>query len=133
MEVEASRERFHYLVATDRRIAATLQALIFVCLLAAASGLQILHHDPSVYADSTPKQFRYRPGAAIVIDLGNNNSCVAGYVVAGKTEKMFQHCIPSWVAFTDDGAALVGEAAKNHAKAHPDAAIFGFKRLLGLR
>ncbi|CAN6344438.1 unnamed protein product [Urochloa humidicola] len=46
---------------------------------------------------------------------------------------MFQHCIPSWVAFADDGAALVGEAAKTHADAHPEAAFSGFKRLLGLR
>ncbi|KAL6642281.1 hypothetical protein ACP70R_020462 [Stipagrostis hirtigluma subsp. patula] len=46
---------------------------------------------------------------------------------------MFRFCIPSWVAFTDDGAALVGEAAMNQAQADPEAAIFGFKRLLGLR
>ncbi|XP_072150889.1 heat shock 70 kDa protein BIP4 [Setaria viridis] len=45
---------------------------------------------------------------------------------------MFQFCIPSWVAFTDDGATLVGEAASNHAGADPEAVIFGFKRLLGL-
>ncbi|XP_022683040.1 uncharacterized protein LOC111257545 [Setaria italica] len=46
---------------------------------------------------------------------------------------MFQFYIPSWVAFTDDGATLVGEAARNHAGADPEAVIFGFKRLLGLR
>jgi hypothetical protein len=68
----------------------------------------------------------------IVIDLGNTNSCVAGYA-PGKTETMFQFCIPSWVAFSGDGATLVGEAAKNHASAEPDATAFGFKRLLGLR
>jgi len=48
-------------------------------------------------------------------------------------ETLFRFCIPSWVAFADDGIALVGEDAKNHADADPEAAIFGFKRMLGLR
>ncbi|XP_062201838.1 luminal-binding protein 5-like [Phragmites australis] len=118
------------MAAGDRRVAATLR--IFVCLLAVASGFQIPDYDPSMIADSTPNQFRYPPGEVIVIDLGNTNSCVAGYV-PGETETMLQFCIPSWVAFTDDGAALVGEAAKNHAGPDPEATIFGFKRLFGLR
>ncbi|KAG2639459.1 hypothetical protein PVAP13_2KG010900 [Panicum virgatum] len=46
---------------------------------------------------------------------------------------MFQLCIPSWVAFADDGAVLVGEDARNHAAVNPQAAISGFKRLLGKR
>ncbi|XP_066358083.1 luminal-binding protein-like [Miscanthus floridulus] len=54
-------------------------------------------------------------------------SCVAGYTGSGKTtdndDTMFQLCIPSWVAFTDNGTALVGEAAKNHAAADPEAAM----------
>ena len=68
----------------------------------------------------------------IAIDLGNTNSCVAGYAAPGKTETMFQFCIPSWVAFRGDGATLVGEAAKNHASAEPETTAFAFKRLLGL-
>nr|XP_034601096.1 uncharacterized protein LOC117861636 isoform X1 [Setaria viridis] len=74
----------------------------------------------------------YPPPVQVVgIDLRNTNSCIAGYAPA-KTDTMFQFCIPSWVAFTDDGATLVGEAASNHAGADPEAVIFGFKRLLGL-
>ena len=46
---------------------------------------------------------------------------------------MFQLCIPSWVAFADDGAVLVGEDARNHAAVNPQAAVSGFKRLLGKR
>lgn len=46
---------------------------------------------------------------------------------------MFQLCIPSWVAFTDDGAVLVGEHAKNQAAVNPEDAIFSFKCLLGKR
>ncbi|RLM99927.1 luminal-binding protein-like [Panicum miliaceum] len=117
--------------------AATLQILLaFVCLLTAASGLQQNpHYDlPDMYTSFTrTNQIWYPPAVqVIVIDLGNTNSCVAGYA-PGKTETMFQFCIPSWVAFSGDGATLVGEAAKNHASAEPDATAFGFKRLLGLR
>uniref|UniRef100_A0A0D9XX08 Uncharacterized protein n=1 Tax=Leersia perrieri TaxID=77586 RepID=A0A0D9XX08_9ORYZ len=44
---------------------------------------------------------------------------------------MFRHCIPSWVAVTDDGDVLVGEEAKRHAAVDPGAVVTGFKRLLG--
>ncbi|CAN6344441.1 unnamed protein product [Urochloa humidicola] len=113
----------------DRRLAATLQALIFACLLAAASGLQILDYPPSMYADNSQEEFWYPRGSVIVIDLGNTNSCVAGY---GPVKTTFQFCIPSWVAFTDDSTTLVGDAARNHAGADPESTVFGFKRLLGL-
>lgn len=47
---------------------------------------------------------------------------------------MFHLCIPSWVAFPDDGGVLVGDDARNYAAVNPDAAAFsGFKRLLGKR
>ena len=73
-------------------------------------------------------------GARVVaIDLGNTNSCVAGYESGETTQTMFHHCIPSWVAFADDGAVLVGEDAMNHAAVNPGAAVSGFKRLLGKR
>ncbi|KAL6647652.1 hypothetical protein ACP70R_015089 [Stipagrostis hirtigluma subsp. patula] len=74
----------------------------------------------------------FPPGMAIAIDMGNTNACVAGYNRGG-SGTMFHLCIPSWVAFADDGAVLVGEDAKNHAAVDPQAAIFGFKRLLGRR
>nr|CAB3455469.1 unnamed protein product [Digitaria exilis] len=68
----------------------------------------------------------------IAVDLGNTNSCVAGY---GDTEQqtMFHLCIPSWVAFPDDGGVLVGDDARNYAAVNPEAAFSGFKRLLGQR
>ncbi|CAN6344444.1 unnamed protein product [Urochloa humidicola] len=114
----------------DLRLAATIQALILACLLAAASGLQILDYPPSMYADNTPEKFWYPRGSVIAIHLGNTNSCVAGY---GPGNTTFQFCIPSWVAFTDDGNTLVGEDARNHASADPESTVvFGFKRLLGL-
>ncbi|RCV36524.1 hypothetical protein SEVIR_7G335600v4 [Setaria viridis] len=122
----------------DRCVAAAtlLQILLaFVCLLSSASGLQIPHPDlPDMYTDFVRDRTWYPPPVEVVaIDLGNTNSCIAGYAPA-KTDTMFQFCIPSWVAFTDDGATLVGEAARNHAgAADPQAVVFGFKRLLGLR
>ncbi|KAM3254261.1 hypothetical protein ACQJBY_048034 [Aegilops geniculata] len=77
----------------------------------------------------TGNQTPYSPSPAIAIDLGNTNSCVAGYDHGhGQVETMFQLCIPTWVAFPGDGSVLVGEDAQNHA-----APIFGFKRLLGKR
>ncbi|CAD6342560.1 unnamed protein product [Miscanthus lutarioriparius] len=127
------------MAAGGRRPAVTLPAvLILVCVLVAtAPGLQmLLDEDPSTYPECRPREFWYRRGEVVVIDLGNTNSCVAGYTGSGKTtddDTMFQFCIPSWVAFTDNGTSLVGEAAKNHAAANPEATIFGFKRLLGLR
>ena len=103
------------------RATARTLLLILVCLLAALSGLQIpLRYHAGTRTNSTPDRSRYRPGAAIAIDLGNTNSCVAGYGPGGKMdETLFRFCIPSWIAFADDGTALVGEDAKNHADAAP--------------
>ncbi|PNT65288.1 hypothetical protein BRADI_4g39850v3 [Brachypodium distachyon] len=73
----------------------------------------------------------FRLGSVIAVRLGNTRSCVSGYGNGHAGAPVFRFCIPSWVAFSDDGAALVGEAAKDHAAANPQAAVFGFKRLLG--
>ncbi|RLN38649.1 luminal-binding protein 4-like [Panicum miliaceum] len=72
-------------------------------------------------------------GTVIAIDLGNTNSCVAGYGRGGDTGSMFHLCIPSWVAFPDGGGVLVGEDARNYAAVNPEAGFSGFKRLLGKR
>ncbi|KAF8707273.1 hypothetical protein HU200_030282 [Digitaria exilis] len=124
--------------AGDRRrgVAHTLQVLIaFVCLLSPASGLRIPHGDlPDMHRHFRRDQVWYPPGVEVVIvDLGNTNSCISGFVPGKTAVDMFQFCIPSWVTFTDDGVALVGEAAKDHAGAGTDATtVFGIKRLLGL-
>ncbi|MGZ8367787.1 MAG: Hsp70 family protein, partial [Rhodoplanes sp.] len=59
-------------------------------------------------------------GKVIGIDLGTTNSCVA--VIEGKTPKVIENSegrntTPSIVAFTDDGARLVGQPAKRQAVA----------------
>ncbi|KAL6647217.1 hypothetical protein ACP70R_014654 [Stipagrostis hirtigluma subsp. patula] len=103
----------------------------FVCLL--ASGFLFFGTASALMdVDRRPDPAMFPPGTVIAVDLGNTNSCVAGYV-PGDTETTFQFCIPSWVAFADDGTVLVGEEAENHAAVNPHAAISGFKRLLGKR
>ncbi|KAF7070586.1 hypothetical protein CFC21_076094 [Triticum aestivum] len=100
------------------RVAAILLVSIAACFL-------LLGHAGAVNGNQAP----HSPSPVIAIDLGNTNSCVAGYSHGhGQVETMFQLCIPTWVAFPGDGSVLVGEDAKNHAAPNP---IFGFKRLLG--
>jgi heat shock protein 5 len=38
---------------------------------------------------------------------------------------------PSWVAFTETGERLVGEAAKNQAARNPNGTVYDVKRLIG--
>jgi endoplasmic reticulum chaperone BiP len=110
-----------------------VRAFVWLFVAVAASGL-LFSGKASALWDETwrPGMAVYPLGAAIAVDLGNTNSCVAGYV-PGETETMSQTCIPSWVAVSDDGTLLVGEDAKNHAAVNPEAAITGFKRLFGNR
>jgi molecular chaperone DnaK len=79
-------------------------------------------------------------GRIIGIDLGTSNSAAAvmiggkptiipsaeGATVAGKT-------VPSYVAFTKDGAVLVGEPARRQAAINPEATVTGFKRQMGTK
>ncbi|KAF7051086.1 hypothetical protein CFC21_059365 [Triticum aestivum] len=74
----------------------------------------------------------FMTGNTTAIHLGNTKSCVAGYGGHLDPHTAYQFCIPSWVAFTDNGT-LVGEAAMNHAAVRPGTAVSGFKRLLGIR
>ncbi|XP_066391744.1 heat shock 70 kDa protein BIP2-like [Miscanthus floridulus] len=110
-------------------VALVVRAFIWLLALVTALGKAgaLLDHD------WPPDKATYPPGRVVAIDLGNTNSCVAGYENGETAQAMFHHCISSWVAFADDGAVLVGEDAMNHAAVNPGAAISGFKRLLGKR
>lgn len=72
----------------------------------------------------------------IGIDLGTTNSCVA-IMEGGKPKVIFnaegQATTPSVVAYSEDGAPIVGAAAKRQAVTNPENTIYAAKRLIGRR
>ncbi|KAM0915598.1 hypothetical protein ACQ4PT_010758 [Festuca glaucescens] len=73
----------------------------------------------------------FRTGNTTAIYIGNTKSCIAGYGGSEDLDTSYKLCIPSWVAFTDNGT-LFGQAALKHAAVSPGTAVSGFKRVMGL-
>src|ERR1700730_13848684 len=73
-------------------------------------------------------------GPVIGIDLGTTYSCVGVYKdgrVQIVPNDQGNRITPSYVAFTESGERLIGDAAKNQAAINPRNSVFDVKRLIG--
>jgi len=122
-----SNRRAHH---RRRKGGGLLRVFIIGLLIASLVGLLFV---PSVVARSPSKENDVE-GPIVGIDLGTTYSCV-GIFKDGDVDIIANdqgnRITPSYVAFTENGERLVGDAAKNQATINPTNTIFDVKRLIG--
>ncbi|KAF7014078.1 hypothetical protein CFC21_028104 [Triticum aestivum] len=111
-----------------RRAAEALLVLGFLFLPLTASSFLV---------PESPRRSGETGDEVLGIALGATHSCIAAVHRDGSIkivpDDQGNRVTPGWVAFTDDGERLVGEAARNQYAANPNRTIYGAKRLLGRR
>merc|ERR1719247_3429724 len=102
---------------------------MFKLIAKAAIAALLLASAPFIRADDEASI-----GTVIGIDLGTTYSCV-GVFKSGRVEIISNdqgnRITPSYVAWTDEGERLIGDAAKNQATINPEKTVFDVKRLIG--
>lgn len=96
---------------------------------------KILEEEKKADAEAAPQApLTPEESTVIGIDLGTTFSCVGvwrGDGVEILEDDSGHRTIPSFVAFTEDGGRLVGDAAKNQAARNPQNTFYDIKRILG--